>query len=96
MNSALKAAIALAAVVAVAFVGYNLMPRTGGTGGPTATGAPTVAPTASPIPVPTAPRGSLDAGTYRIDDVSLTAVPFTFTVPGWLGVARAWGHQQGP
>ncbi len=89
MNSALKAAIALAAVVAVAFVGYNLMPRSGGIGG-TPTTAPTIAPTPSPIPVPTAPRGSLDAGTYRIDDPSLTAVPFTFTVPdGWVSREHA-------
>jgi hypothetical protein len=46
MNTYLKFAIAAAAVLAVAVVGYNFLPGGGGVGGPTATPSPSLAPLA--------------------------------------------------
>ena len=46
MNTQIKALLAVAAVVAIAVVGYNLLPGPGGTGGPNATPSPTPAPLA--------------------------------------------------
>lgn len=46
MNTNLKFAIAAAAVLAVAVVGYNFLPGGGGVGGPTATPSPSLAPLA--------------------------------------------------
>jgi len=72
MNTSLKAAAALAAVILVAVVGYNLLPgRSTGVGGPAPTASPTAAPTASPTNTPAAgpvalPEGLLTAGRYRI------------------------------
>ena len=49
MNTFAKVFVAAAAVVAVAFVGINLLPRSGsGTGGSLPSPSPTVAPSASP------------------------------------------------
>jgi hypothetical protein len=67
VTTQIKLIAALAAAVIVAVVGYNLLPRDGGPGGPSsppATSAPTATPTASPIPLP---EGSLEAGRYRFD-----------------------------
>lgn len=90
MNKTLKVAAGAAAVLAVALVGYNVLPPSAGTGGPAQTPVATLAPTPSPTMVPEVVVGSLEAGTYLMDDPRLTAVPFTFTVPeGWS--ARADG-----
>ena len=51
MNPLAKAGVAIAAVVLIAFVGYNLLPgRSTGVGGP----APSASPTAVPTPTPSA------------------------------------------
>jgi len=87
MNSALKIALAAAAVLVVAVVGFNLMPQSNQVAAPSQTPAPTPSATSSPSPSPEA-LGPLEAGTYTIDDPSLTAVPYSFTVPaGWTGRA---------
>ena len=56
VNKYAQAAIAAAAVLVVAVVGYNLLPRTGGPGGPQ-TAAPTAQQTTSPSPSPVATSG---------------------------------------
>jgi hypothetical protein len=83
VNTYAKLAIAAAAVVVAAVVGYNLLPRSGGVGGvptsPPATASP--APTTAPMP-----SGSMAAGTYLVSDPRLTLFPYSFTVPtGWTG-----------
>jgi hypothetical protein len=92
MNNPLKFAIAAAAVVVVALVAINLLPRSGGVGvpGPSQTSSPTQTPP-TPIPSPTQPTvnavGSFAPGTtYTIDDTCCVGPSrMTFTVPatGW-------------
>jgi hypothetical protein len=83
LNTYAKVAIALAAVVVVAVVGYNLLPRYGGVGGVPTTPPPTATPVPTPAPLPS---GSMAAGTYLISDASLTLYPYSLTVPtGWEG-----------
>jgi hypothetical protein len=80
MNN-VRIAIAAAAVVVVAVVGYNLLPRTGSVGG-----LATPPPSANPTPGPPLPTGSMAAGTYSVRDANLTLIPYTLTVPaGWTG-----------
>jgi hypothetical protein len=92
MNPLLKLGAAAAALLVVAVIGYNLLPRQGGVGGPT-TPLPTASPTANPSssPVATGPvalrSGILSAGRYRMDlsfiDPGLSIVA---NVPeGWVG-----------
>ena len=86
MNSPLRYAIAAAAVLVVAVVGYQLIPRE-----TNAPGAPTAPPAASPTIVPTAtrdtrpdvpPAGPMDPSTRHF--ARLEGVGFTFEVPdGW-------------
>ena len=77
MNSYAKLAMAAAAVLVVAVVGYNLLPGRPGVGGPD------VSP--SPTPVAPLPSESLPAGSYTVTNASFTLVPYTFTVPaGWI------------
>ena len=79
MNNALKVAIVAAAVLVIAVVGFNLVPRQAGIGGPgpsptaspTATQTPTQTPTPTPSPLPSGvltefPEGPLTAGTYTL------------------------------
>ncbi len=89
VNLYAKVAIAAAAVVVLAVVGFNLMPAGGGVGGPTPAPSPTASPSPSPSPSSTAaaaaafpPVGPLAAGTHR---AVLEGVPLTFSVPdqGW-------------
>jgi hypothetical protein len=68
MNNLARFAIAAAAVVAVAVVGLNLMQRSDGPGGVTATASPP--PTSSPNPsasIPTLRDGAFPAGTYLVN-----------------------------
>ena len=71
MNTRIRIAMAAAAVLVLAVIGINLVPRTGGVGsggGPPSTPVPTAtpSPTPSPTPVPTLPpSGELAPGTYR-------------------------------
>lgn len=87
MNTYAKLGLAAAALLVVAVVGYNLLPRTGpGPGGvpsPTPTSEATVAVTPSPAPIACADGtagclGQLDGGTYS----SANFTPkLTYTVP---------------
>src|SRR6185369_6033613 len=66
MNPMAKAGVAIAAVVLIALVGYNLLPgRSTGVGGPAPTASPTVTPSAAPSAASTAaqplPDGMLTA-----------------------------------
>ncbi len=102
MNTALRIAIAAAAVVALVVVGINVLPKQGGVGsGPTP--SPTQTPTQTPSPSPTASptvasnqnfTGSYAAGTtYAIDDPCCVATSgMTFTIPaaGWYAPLEAW------
>ena len=79
MKTPIKIVLAAAAVVVVALIGINLIPRSGGVGGPSSTPAATPTPT----PAPTLPpSGLLAPGTYRSN---FGGGPFiTFTLPaGW-------------
>ena len=74
MNTYVRIAIAGAAVVVVAIVGYQFLPSN-----------PDVGTDPSPTPVPTArplADGPLEPGTYRLDNQARTLVPFTLTVQG--------------
>ena len=90
MNTQLKVLIAAAAIVVVAVVGYQLLPRTSsvGPGGPTPSPVVTAAPTPSPSPRPTKapvvpPAGSLSIGRH---DLNLEGVHLTFEIAtsGWV------------
>jgi hypothetical protein len=81
MNRLALASIAAAAVVAVAILGYNLLPRTPGTGGEP-TPSPSVGTSLRPTPIPFLPVGSVPPGTYR--SVGYSSTPFSVTLPaGW-------------
>ena len=79
MNSPIRYAIAAAAVLVVALVGYQLLPPNTGSGGVTPKPSPAV--TTSPTEIPRLPfSGPSDAGTYRMGTgpTILVTVP-----PGW-------------
>ena len=95
MNPLAKAGAAIAAVVLIAVVGYNLLPGTSnGVGAPGPSASPTVTPSPTTSPTPTAsasqgvralPDSVLKAGTYSMDHIA--GVTITATVPeGWRGV----------
>jgi hypothetical protein len=85
MNVLMKGAIAAAAVVVVALVGYQILPRNPGQQGGQPTASPTPAPTAVVTPdtrpeIP--PAGALDPEVRHFARVE--GVGFTFEVPtGW-------------
>lgn len=90
MNSFAKLAMAAAAVVVVAIVGYSLLPSGGDVGGPIAPPAPSISPSPSapapesPMPSDAAPSGPLQPGTYTYYGIDTTDVNVRFTVPaGW-------------
>jgi hypothetical protein len=82
MNTPIRIAVGLAAVVVLAVIGVNLIARAGGQGNIGA--APS--PTPSPTPAPTLPAsGQVPPGTYRFDFIS-------FTLPaGWSADANGAG-----
>jgi hypothetical protein len=100
MNTYAKLAIAAAAVVVVAIVGYNLLPARGGdaVGGPAVTAAPSASPSPSEAIRPSA--GPLEPDTrYRVDletDITgaRTPVEVSFAVPatGWTYDGEFWFH----
>jgi hypothetical protein len=98
LNTYTKFAMAAAAVLVVAVVGYNMLPNRGGTGGPSVSPSPTaVAPSASPTsptmleqarPAACGPAGGaldcLAPGTYRLSGDVWPGV-VTMEVPvGWF------------
>jgi hypothetical protein len=92
MNRFARFAVAAAAIVVVALVGYSLLPSRGGAGGLLVSPSPT--PLVSPTPVPLSPSGSMSPGTYAMTDAGITLVPYIFTVPaGWIG---GDGARRGP
>jgi len=96
MNTNFKSAAAIAAVLIVAVVGYNLLPTgSTGTGGPAPTPTPTASPTPTAAPTGTPvvtgpvdlPEGPLAAGRYRIRPLnSPPSLSIVADVPaGWVG-----------
>jgi hypothetical protein len=100
MNTPIRTAIAAAAVLVVAVLGLNFIPRQGGVGGPTLTASPSPTPspasTPSPsaVPSPSGTRGALNQldtpttlkpGTYRVAD--------PFTVPFSITFSSKWTAQ---
>lgn len=93
MNSYARIAIAAAAVVVVAVVGYSLLPGTGGVGGkPTA--VPTVAstPTATSTALGPPPNGPITPGTYAWSwpggQLALDVPSGWTSFEGGLGIAK--------
>jgi hypothetical protein len=79
MNNLTRMAVAAAAVLVVAVLGYNVLPRTGGVGGPVAPTA-TPSPTPSPTPIPLNGQAKLE-GRYLVGGLTSRV---TITVPaGW-------------
>jgi hypothetical protein len=82
MNNVTRLAIGAAAVLVVAVLGFNLLPRTGGVGGPA---APTPTPTLATTPIPTYPLLNAQAslnGRYLVGGGLTSHV--TVAVPaGW-------------
>ena len=102
MNPIVKFGAALAAVLVIAVIGWNLLPgRSGGPGASEAPPSPVASPTASPVPSPTQawwagsdprPCGLPDpcAGELSAGTHSTRSIKpsFTFTVPtGWVNTA---------
>jgi hypothetical protein len=97
MSNVAKVAIAVAAVLVVAFIGFSLLNGSGGVAGgpavapsssasPLPSPQPSASPQPSPSPSPVAvfpPADSLEIGQHAM---TLEAVPFTFTLPtsGWI------------
>jgi hypothetical protein len=94
MNGYVRVLAALAAVVVLAVIGVNLVPRTGGVGsggGPPSTPVPTAtaSPTPSPTPAPTLPQsGQLAPGTYRSNFMA-------FTLPAGWSAFEGWAALRG-
>lgn len=94
MNAYAKLAIAAAAVLVVAFVGFRFLPSNTGTGGlPTPSPSPTpVAPSPGLTPPPNINEGPLAAGTYSLD----RNLGITIDVPaGWSGCCEGGAIVQG-
>jgi hypothetical protein len=97
MSNAMRIAVAAAAVVVVAIVGYQFLPRVGGGPGgvpsPTPLPTPTSELTARPAPSPTQlafpPEGPLAIGTYSaiVEDIPLS---FTVSSGGWRAGDGTW------
>jgi hypothetical protein len=89
MNTYAKLAIAAAAVVVVALVGYNLLPTSGGNVGvassspsPSISLSPTVAPSPSPSDYAFFPDGSIEAGRHSM---ILSGKSLSVDMPsGWI------------
>ena len=93
MNTYAKVAIAAAAIVVVAVIGINVLPRAEGVGvapTPSSTLSPPASPTQSPAPSPSRavlPEGQLAAGSYAFQP---------FAGPGGLCMGQAECIEAGP
>ena len=91
MSSRMQIAAVAIAIVAVAFVGWRLLPAPSGVAGPTPIPSPSVTPSpATPSPSPsTIPIGTTDviafeSGTYRVPAPFIAPLTMTFASP-WTG-----------
>jgi hypothetical protein len=102
MNTYAKLIAAAAAVLVVAVVGYQLLPRNSGIAAqPTAQPSPTATPSPSATAIPPLPEGTLAAGTYRLRPFPSETMTIDVTVPdgGWQGgdaVSGPVGESNGP
>jgi hypothetical protein len=105
MNTYAKLIAAAAAVLVVAVVGYQFLPRSGGPGGqPTAQPSPTATSSAPAAAIPPdLPEGLLAAGIYRLRPFASGTMTIDATVPdgGWLGgppssIGGPVGESNGP
>ena len=88
MNTYAKLIAAAAAVLVVAVVGYQFLPRNSGIAGqPTAQPSPTVTSSPSATAITPLPEGTLAAGTYRLRPFPAETMTIDVTVPdgGWQG-----------
>jgi hypothetical protein len=89
MNNTVRLVAAVAAVVVVALIGYQLLvaPNVGGPGpGPVPTEEPTLAPTPTPIPTAAAdfpPAGELSVGRHSMT-LSGVRLSFELSTSGWI------------
>lgn len=88
VNTYLKPLVALAAVIVVAVVGYNLLPANQpGVGGPSVTpsasASATPVPSPSPVSLTSEPWDQLDPGTY-VHDAAKPALTLTVPAGWWL------------
>jgi hypothetical protein len=88
MHPMVKYGAAIAAVLVIAVIGWNLLP--GGSssigGQPTASPSPTATPTSTPTAtVPPLPEGTLAAGTYRLRPFATLTIDATVPEGGWGG-----------
>jgi hypothetical protein len=90
MSSLTRLAFAAAAVLAVAVIGYNLLPASSGVGGPSVTNSPSASPATSPPPI--LQDGLLVGGRYRLKPFDAAAsLAIDVDVPaGWRGFPK-WG-----
>jgi hypothetical protein len=88
MSNIARIALVAAAVLVVAVVGINFLPRSSGPGGGP---APTLSPSPSPSPVVLPDTGDLAPDTtYLIEKVDVTPGRFTLSVPaGWETISYA-------
>ena len=102
MNATFKYGIAIAAVLAIAVVGYNLLPKNMSYGGPGPTATPAPTATLVPTTAPTAVAVSCDSGTRgclgRLTGGTYSSANFkptlTYTVPAPVSdvPAAAWAN----
>jgi hypothetical protein len=91
MNAYAKLAIAAAAVLVVAIIGYNLLPSGAEVSGPGPSPTPTSTPTPSLSLLPSS--GSLDAGSYYIDEWGPASPRIAFTVPAGWATTEGFVHK---
>lgn len=104
MNTYAKLIAAAAAVLVVAVVGWQFLPRSGGIGGePSAQPSPTATSSPSATAIPPLVDGPLAAGTYRLRPFPSGTMTIDVTVPGggWLGgppaaIGGPVGESNGP
>lgn len=104
MNTYAKLIAAAAAVLVVAVVGYQFLPRSSGTGGqPTAQPSPTATSSPTTAAIPRIIDGPLAAGTWRLSPFASETMTIDATVPdgGWLGgvpnaISGPRGESNGP
>jgi hypothetical protein len=89
MNAQMRFVVGLAAVLVIAFTGWSLLPRQGGTGEPNPTPSPTASASPSSSPIATGPlalpEGTVAGGQYRLTPDFLGASILAEVPAGWQG-----------